>query len=192
MAGRVYGLGSELNAVRVRGGPDWVRSERYTIEAVAVDAADSAAMQGPMLRALLEDRFRLKAHIETEEVPAYNLVVAPGGLKIQAVGRTASGPAGTGACEAGPPPTPGAPPVFLSQSADEVRQGAKPGCGISMRTKGLNQVVIAGAQPLSALGDSLSGSLGNARVIDKTGLTDLFNFVFEFAWDADAGGNRLA
>jgi uncharacterized protein (TIGR03435 family) len=169
---RVYGLGSERNAVRVRGGPDWVRSERYTIEAVAADAADAAVMQGPMLRALLEDRFRLKAHIETEDVPVFNLVVAPGGPKIKA-----------GTCEMGPPVTRGAPPEFASQTAAEVRQGKTPACGISIKLNGLHQVVIGGAQPLSALAQSLSGSLGNARVIDTTGLTDSFNFVFEFAWD---------
>jgi uncharacterized protein (TIGR03435 family) len=83
----------------------------------------------------------------------------------------------------GPPPTPGAAPQFASQDAAEVRRGATPACGISVKMNGLNQVVIGGAQPLSALGDSLSGALGNARVIDKTGLTDMFNFVFEFAWD---------
>jgi uncharacterized protein (TIGR03435 family) len=169
---RVYGLGSERNAVRVRGGPDWVRNERYTIEAVAADGANAAVMQGPMLRALLEDRFRLKAHVETEDVPEFHLVIAPGGAKIKG-----------GACEKLPPPTAGAPAQFGSQSADAVRQGAAPFCGLSMKTNGANQVVIGGAVPLSALGDSLSGALGNAQVIDRTGLADVFNFVFEFAWD---------
>jgi uncharacterized protein (TIGR03435 family) len=186
--GAVYGLGSERNAVRVRGGPDWVRSERYTIEAVASDAADGDVMQGPMLLALLEDRFELRAHVETEDVPAFNLVVAPGGLKIKAVAPASAEPAGTGACEAGPPPTPDAPPEFRAQTAAEVRQGAKPGCGISVTVSGLNQVVIGGALPLSALGRSLSGALGNAEVVDQTGLTDLFNFVLEFTLDEQARG----
>jgi uncharacterized protein (TIGR03435 family) len=99
-------------------------------------------------------------------------VIAPGGPKIR-----------TGACETLPPPAPGAPAQFGSQSADAVRQGAAPICGISIRTNGPNQVVIGGNVSLSWLGDTLSGALGNARVIDKTGLTDRFNFVFEFAWD---------
>jgi hypothetical protein len=33
-----------------QGGPDWVRSEHYTIDAVAADAADAASMMGPMIR----------------------------------------------------------------------------------------------------------------------------------------------
>jgi hypothetical protein len=63
----VYGLGVE-DGLRVRGGPDWVRSDRYSIDAVAEDAADAARCRGPMLRALLEERFNLKAHIETEQI----------------------------------------------------------------------------------------------------------------------------
>jgi uncharacterized protein (TIGR03435 family) len=38
-------------------------------------------MNGPMLQALLEDRFKLKSHRETKEVPAYELTVAKSGLK---------------------------------------------------------------------------------------------------------------
>src|SRR5260370_13420898 len=40
-------------------------------------------MKGPMLRALLEERFRLKFHRETREVPIYSLTVAKSGLKLQ-------------------------------------------------------------------------------------------------------------
>ena len=40
-------------------------------------------MQGPMLQALLEDRFSLKIHHETKEVQVYTLTVAKGGPKLQ-------------------------------------------------------------------------------------------------------------
>jgi hypothetical protein len=63
----VYGLGVE-DGLRVRGGPDWVRSQRYTVEAAAGGAFDAETLRGPMLRALLERRFGLKAHIETEQM----------------------------------------------------------------------------------------------------------------------------
>src|SRR5262249_11233420 len=78
---RVYGLGVE-DGRRVRGGPSWILSERYTIEAAAATASDAATMQGPMLRALLEKRFKLKVHVDSEDVPAFDLVIAKGGLKI--------------------------------------------------------------------------------------------------------------
>ena len=77
-----YLLGVEDGA-RVRGGPDWVRSALYTIEAVAAGAADAQTMRGPMLRALLERRFGLKVHVETEQFPVPQLAVAPGGLKMK-------------------------------------------------------------------------------------------------------------
>jgi uncharacterized protein (TIGR03435 family) len=63
-----------------------MRSERYTISAVATDPAangptgrGSAAdklLMGSMLLALLEDRFQLKFHRELEEVAAYSVTVA--------------------------------------------------------------------------------------------------------------------
>jgi hypothetical protein len=74
----VYGLGVE-DGQRVRGGPDWVREARYTIEAVGDGQATAEMMRGPMLRDLLERRFQLKAHIASEQIPAYQLVVGPGG-----------------------------------------------------------------------------------------------------------------
>ena len=37
----------------------------------------------PMLKALLEERFQLKYHQETKELPVYSLVVAKGGSKLK-------------------------------------------------------------------------------------------------------------
>jgi hypothetical protein len=68
---------------RVRGGPDWVRTQFYTIEAVVGRPADAETIRGPMLRALLDRRFGLKAHVETEHIPAFALTVAPGGLQLR-------------------------------------------------------------------------------------------------------------
>jgi beta-lactamase regulating signal transducer with metallopeptidase domain len=70
----------------VRGGPRWIGTETYYIEAKAEGTPERTVMMGPMLRALLEDRFKLKTHRELEEVPMYALTVAKGGLKIQPLG----------------------------------------------------------------------------------------------------------
>src|SRR6185503_19656634 len=70
------------NGSRVRGGPDWVRSEKYTIAAIG-DSTDAPTLQGPMLLDLLERRFNLKLRVETEEIPVYALTIAKGGLKIK-------------------------------------------------------------------------------------------------------------
>jgi uncharacterized protein (TIGR03435 family) len=62
--------------------PDWVSREKYTIEAKAQGEPPTAVMLGPMLQRVLEERFKLKAHIEAREVPVYELVVASGGAKL--------------------------------------------------------------------------------------------------------------
>src|SRR5262249_53480939 len=85
--GNVYGIGVE-DGRRVRGGPDWIRNDSYTIEAVAGSGAspDAQTLKGPMLQRLLERRFQLKAHIQSEGVPAFMLNVAKSGLKMQPAG----------------------------------------------------------------------------------------------------------
>jgi len=167
--GPVYGLGVE-DGRRVRGGPDWIRQERYTIEAVAEGASDGAAMSGPMLRALLEKRFRLKAHVETEEAPAFDLIVARSGLKIK--------PVDMSACEAGPPPD--VPAIRIRRTFKDVRNGQKPNCGLGIQANGPNRVLVGGAATLQGLANALGGPLGlGVRVFDKTGIADRFNFVLE-------------
>ena len=103
-----YFLGVEDGA-RVRGGPDWVRSALYTIEAVAAGAADAQTMRGPMLRALLERRFGLKVHVGTEQFPVPQLAVAPGGLKMK-----------EGTCT--PRPSPAPPPGERETAATAARR----------------------------------------------------------------------
>ena len=185
--GNVYGLGVE-SGLRVRGGPDWVRNESYTIEAVADGAADGAAMSRTMLRALLANRFKLKVHVETEQVPAFSLTVAPGGLKIKPVQATGIAPDGfvradarTDACEPGPPPD--VPAIRIPRSFIEVRRGEKPSCGVTTALNGPNFVVVGGAAGMTGLGRVLGTRLGNVRVIDNTGVTDVFNFILEFVLD---------
>ena len=63
--------------------PAWVNSARYSIDAKAEGPESGAVMRGPMMQTLLEDRFQLKVHRETKEVPAYIMTVAKGGPKLQ-------------------------------------------------------------------------------------------------------------
>lgn len=69
--------------------PSWVKSSRYDIEAKVApeDAPKLKGMKFPERRAmlvqLLVDRFGLKYHRETRELPVYELVIAKGGVKMQ-------------------------------------------------------------------------------------------------------------
>src|SRR5262249_434046 len=55
--------------------PAWLMSEGYDITAKAPDGAGPASKM-PMLRSLLEERFRLRTHLESRDLPIYELVHA--------------------------------------------------------------------------------------------------------------------
>ena len=80
----------------IEGGPKWTDSERYDIEAKGesfsnVDPytlSDRELMafhdlQQARLQAMLTDRFKIKLHRITRELPVYSLVVAKNGPKLQ-------------------------------------------------------------------------------------------------------------
>lgn len=69
---------------QVEGGPEWVFSDRYLIEA-RMPAATTADQKRAMLQSLLADRFQLTLRREIRTLPAYELAVADGGLKIAPV-----------------------------------------------------------------------------------------------------------
>jgi uncharacterized protein (TIGR03435 family) len=60
------------------GGTPWWNQNKYDITARAEDGSASLDQMRIMLRGLLEERFKLKAHMETREVPVYELVLARG------------------------------------------------------------------------------------------------------------------
>jgi uncharacterized protein (TIGR03435 family) len=63
-------------------GPDWLPTERFDI--VATMPQGTTKDDAPkMLQALLTERFKLVAHLETQEHPVYALVVAKGGPKLK-------------------------------------------------------------------------------------------------------------
>jgi len=62
----------------------WTTSEVYEIEARAPgDAIPTVAQVRQMMQTLLADRFQLKVSRGNQVMPVYNLVVAPGGPKLQ-------------------------------------------------------------------------------------------------------------
>ncbi|MBV9507246.1 MAG: TIGR03435 family protein [Acidobacteriia bacterium] len=72
-----------VQGFRIVGGPDWVASRRWNVEA-RPDRAAAPNQIRPMLRALLEDRFQLRSHSEERQLPVYELSVDRKGSKVQA------------------------------------------------------------------------------------------------------------
>jgi uncharacterized protein (TIGR03435 family) len=70
-----------VQTFQVSGGPEWMNSAGYDLEAKA-EGNPSQSQIWLMLQSLLEDRFKLKVHRETKELPVYALTAAKNGLKL--------------------------------------------------------------------------------------------------------------
>jgi uncharacterized protein (TIGR03435 family) len=66
---------------QVTGGPAWLDSERYDIDAKAEGSTEPDQLN-VLMRGLLADRFKLKAHRTTKELPIFVLIVGKSGPKI--------------------------------------------------------------------------------------------------------------
>jgi len=75
----------QTRRIQMRGGPDWIDSQRFDIAAKADSTGGGITPDQwkQMVRALLEDRFKLVLHRETKETPVYALVggKTPSGLQ---------------------------------------------------------------------------------------------------------------
>jgi uncharacterized protein (TIGR03435 family) len=170
------GLGKE-DGRRVRNGPDWVLSDHYIIEATTAASATGSEMMGPMLLDLLQQRFQLQAHIESEPASGFALVQAAGGFKIH--------PSAEGECTRGPL----APEVVAKRNGhtgpllpDEAAAiGVKPSCQVvNMGFDGPNiRVQHLGQPDLRGTSLAVADALG-VRVVDRTGLQGAFNFTWEY------------
>jgi uncharacterized protein (TIGR03435 family) len=148
----------------IEGLPAWTNSEHYTIEAATQDTFDRSTMFGPMLQAVLEDRFRLKAHRETREVPVYEMTVVKGGLKVKR--------SQEGSC------TPRDPNQDAKKHPDA---GQKPFCGQSgIKMHGQNQVAELRSMTMEDFAHWITIELDRVAV-DNTGVTGKFDFDVEYA-----------
>lgn len=156
----------------VTGGPSWINTDRYDIEARPEQGfIPTVAQVQKMLQALLEERFGLHVRREIKDGPIYALTVAKGGLKAKKsadqtplnFGAPApGGPAG------GPPP----PPAPFNPGGPMPR---------GMMMVGLGQL-RATAQTMTGFAGLLTGSAGR-KVVDRTSLEGLYDF--ELNWTAD-------
>jgi uncharacterized protein (TIGR03435 family) len=89
-----YGMGPCLaTSDRISGGPGWMKSDLWSIDTVIPEAAPvyteqqfnngNAPKLQAMLRNLLADRFKLRLHNETRDLPVYVLTVARNGPRLK-------------------------------------------------------------------------------------------------------------
>jgi uncharacterized protein (TIGR03435 family) len=79
--------------VQIAGGPGWLDSDLFEIDAKASSPFADPAEVKLMLRDLLNKRFALSTHTETKPLPVYSLIVAKDGPKLQRADE--SGPRGS-------------------------------------------------------------------------------------------------
>jgi uncharacterized protein (TIGR03435 family) len=140
---------------------------RYDIDAKAEGNATRPELLR-MLRTLMEDRFQLRAHTETREVPVYTLSAARGGLKLNGLKEK---------CE---PIDAGAPPLTNGP-------GATAPCGRFFARIEIPKARLDGVQvTMPGLVRILSNLLWRP-VIDKTGYAGTFDEHVEFAADDALG-----
>ncbi|HLK69648.1 MAG TPA: M56 family metallopeptidase [Bryobacteraceae bacterium] len=151
---------------RLEGGPPWIRSDHYLIDAKPATATTQEMMRGPMLQALLEERYHLQIRRETREVPAYALTAVRGAAKLQ--------PYLEGSCVIQDLLTIPAPPIPPGQKK----------CYNGQFSPGTGRDLIFQAQGISL--DRFAALIGWAvgrPVFDQTGIPGLFDFRLEFAPD---------
>jgi uncharacterized protein (TIGR03435 family) len=74
----------DLRYYQVAGGPSWLGTDEYDIDAKAGGASTPEELR-LMLRTLLADRFKLAVHSTTREMKVYALVAGKDGAKIHPV-----------------------------------------------------------------------------------------------------------
>jgi uncharacterized protein (TIGR03435 family) len=140
----------------IEGGQPWIDSSRYQVNAKAPTPQRETMLAGPMLQALLEDRFKLKIRRESREVPVYALTVAKGGPKLRATKE--------GSCI----------PLDLDNLSSLAASGqSQVPCGF-FRPSATDDGLDTSGQTIAGLCEQFSASL-DRDVIDQTGIAGRFD-----------------
>jgi uncharacterized protein (TIGR03435 family) len=139
----------QVPVFQISGGPGWVDSERFDVEARAEDPKTGYIPLRLMMQSLLEDRFRLRVHRESRVSAVYFLVTTRGGVKMNLSADQ------TSPDETRPPSSPFDGPL---------RGGALIGPGM----------LIGNAAPVSLLAKVLTPEL-ERPILDKTNLNGRYD-----------------
>jgi uncharacterized protein (TIGR03435 family) len=156
-----------LQRYQIVGGPDWQAQDRFDITAKAPEGTPQSQLLG-MVQTLLADRFALRTHRETRDLPVYALVLARSdrrlGPKMQPARFDCAALAAARSRGENPPP---------AQPA-----GERPACGAQANPGRL----LVGGYAIPDFARNLSGFAGRP-IVDRTGLTGAFDF--ELLWTPD-------
>jgi uncharacterized protein (TIGR03435 family) len=150
-------------------GPDWIGAERFDISA-KLPAGAARSQVTDMIQSLLVDRFKLKEHRETRELPVYALIVGKSGpkLKESPLDPEADGvPAGS---------TPVNVAVNAGRGGTDVSLGRGSSMSFTANRFEAKKLTMAG------LADTLA-RFEDGPVVDMTGLTGTYDFTLEFSFD---------
>jgi uncharacterized protein (TIGR03435 family) len=161
-----YGIPQVTAGFRIVGGPKWIDDDRFDITAT-VEGTWTPQQMSEMLRTLLADRFKLAAHRETRDLPTYALVAVPGASRLK---RSAVDQAACDARRAA---------IQRREAVPPIPAGAPPVCGTGRSNPG---TITAIGWSIEALTSALSPFV-NRVVVDRTGLSGLFDF--ELKWTPD-------
>jgi uncharacterized protein (TIGR03435 family) len=160
-----YGFGTPIS-----GGPGWLADRYFNIQAKSDPATDEKLAKltddqaklekQHMLQVLLTERLGLKYHMETRESSVYALLVAKGGPKLKDIRADLADPSK---------------PSNLASGADIRAAGGAQGLQFDVH--------IATARSIAAL----LVSQVETPVIDRTGLTGVYDFTLQFGRDWSAG-----
>jgi uncharacterized protein (TIGR03435 family) len=163
----LIGFAYDVRDFQVTGGPSWISSDKFDIDAKEPDGFTEGLQKLPpdqrheklelMIQSLLTDRFGLKVSHGTKELPVYALVIAKNGLKFQ---------------ESKPGDT--------YPNGMKGRDGRPLGHG-GMMSMGPGQLTGQGV-PITFLVQQLSQQLGR-KVLDQTGLTGIYDLTLKWTPD---------
>ncbi|MGP8247650.1 MAG: TIGR03435 family protein [Bryobacteraceae bacterium] len=160
--------------------PDWFNSEHFDITA-KIPAGATKEQFNLMLQNLLAERFQVKLHRETKELPIYALVVGKGGPKLKP---SEEAPPADAPKEG--PPADGGPMGPPKRGPDGFPQLPRGGRGMMMMMQPGRLRLAGSQQTTSDLANILSGQLGRP-VRDETGLKGKYDFTLDFAPEPGQG-----
>ena len=167
-------------------GPEWMVTDRYDIAARLPEGASKDDVPA-MLQALLIDRFKLAAHLETAEHPVLGLVLTKGGSKLK---ESTTPPV---AIDDNAPLKPGETKVDSLDGTVILSRNPNGSTTYNLGAKGSFTLTIdgqTGTMHMQATGMTLKGLAnmlttlggGNGRqVVDMTGLNGNYDLTVEFS-----------